>query len=153
LAQAENFVGGLPAGLDTNVGDRGILLSGVERQRHALARALLRQPRMLVLDEATSALDAEHEVEIQRAIDGLQHVVTIILITHRLTTIRSADVIHVLDGGRLVESGRWDDLLSRNGRFRQLCEAQGIVAGSDRSSKLVSAGRDSSMAIAQLPVR
>jgi ATP-binding cassette subfamily C protein len=117
----------LPHGLDTIVGDRGVLISGGERQRLSLTRALLRRPNLLILDEATSSLDSESELRIQRAIDQLHAHMTIVIITHRLSTIRGADVIHVIDRGRLVESGSWRDLIVRhNGRFRALCEAQGM---------------------------
>jgi ATP-binding cassette subfamily C protein len=128
LAAAEEFVAALPTGLDTIVGERGVLLSGGERQRLSLARALLRRPRVLVLDEATSSLDSETERRVQYAIEGLHREMTIVIVTHRLSMISGADVIHVLDGGRLAESGGWDDLLAReNGRFADLCRAQGIT--------------------------
>ena len=118
---------GLPEGLDTLVGDRGVRLSGGERQRLALARALLRKPSLLILDEATSNLDSENEQRILRAIEELHGSVTILLMSHRLATVREADLIHVLDGGRLVESGTWSALIAKDGgRFRALCEAQGI---------------------------
>ena len=126
LAAAADFVRSLPEGLDTVVGDRGALLSGGERQRLALARALVRQPRLLILDEATSSLDSENETRIQAAIDGLHHRMTIVVITHRLSTVRDADLIHVIDRGRLVESGTWEALAVANGRFGELCGAQGI---------------------------
>jgi ATP-binding cassette subfamily C protein len=104
-----------------------VLVSGGERQRLSLARALVRRPRLLILDEATSSLDSENEARIQAAVDQLHHQMTIVVITHRLSTIRGADAIHVLDRGRLVESGTWDDLVGRRtGRFRELCQAQGI---------------------------
>ena len=127
-AAAATFVLALPDGLDTVIGDRGVRLSGGERQRLALARAILRHPDVLLLDEATSALDSEHERRIQDAIERLHGRVTIVVITHRLTTVREADVIHVLDGGRLVESGSWNTLLADSrGRFHQLCEAQHVL--------------------------
>ena len=127
LAGAEEFVSALPQGLDTVLGDRGVLVSGGERQRLALARALLRRPAVLILDEATSSLDSENEKRIQRAIEELHERLTILVITHRLSTIRGADVIHVLEQGRVVESGIWDGLLGNTtGRFRALCRAQGI---------------------------
>lgn len=127
MAAAADFVQALPAGLETVVGDRGSRLSGGERQRLSLARALLRQPSLLILDEATSSLDSENERRIQTAIADLHQQVTIVIITHRLSTIRGADLIHVMDQGRLVESGSWDDLTSRRaGRLRELCAAQGI---------------------------
>jgi ATP-binding cassette subfamily C protein len=127
LSAADDFVAGLPQGLNTVVGERGVLISGGERQRLSLARALVRQPRILVLDEATSSLDSENELRIQQAVASLRHQMTIVIITHRLSTIRDADVIHVLDSGRLVESGSWDELMTLPaGRFRELCRAQGV---------------------------
>jgi ATP-binding cassette subfamily C protein len=127
-AAAAEFVDRLPRQLDTVVGDRGVRLSGGERQRLALARALLPGPSMLILDEATSSLDSENERRVQDAIERLHGRLTILVITHRLTTVRLADTIHVLDGGRLVESGDWEDLLNgTTGRFRSLCAAQGLV--------------------------
>jgi ATP-binding cassette subfamily C protein len=126
-AAALEFVQALPQGLDTVVGERGVLVSAGERQRLSLARALLRQPRMLVLDEATSSLDSENELRIQRAIEELHRRMTIVIITHRLSTIRNADMIHVLENGRLVQSGTWAALAADSrGRFRQLCLAQGF---------------------------
>ena len=108
------------------LGDRGIRLSGGERQRLALARALLRHPKLLILDEATSALDSENERAIQESIEGLRGTLTVLVITHRLTTIRDADVIYVMDEGRVVESGGWADLLEREGRLAKLAQAQGV---------------------------
>jgi ATP-binding cassette subfamily C protein len=125
---AADFVFDLPDGLDTVVGDRGVRLSGGERQRLALARALLRRPWLLVLDEATSALDSENERRIFEAIERLHGHMTIVLITHRVSTVSGADIIHVLDAGRLVESGSWEALLSTGTRFRELCRAQGVLA-------------------------
>ena len=119
LAAADHFVAALAGGLDTVIGERGVLLSGGERQRLSIARALLRRPAILVLDEATSSLDVEHERRIQRAIEALRHRVTLVIITHRLTTIRHADVIHVIESGHVVQSGTWDELqLQPDGRFR-----------------------------------
>jgi ATP-binding cassette subfamily C protein len=109
-ASADRFVADLPAGLDTVIGERGVLLSGGERQRLAIARALLRHPSILVLDEATSSLDVEHEGRIQEAIEALHHRLTLVIITHRLTTIRHADVIHVMAGGMIVQTGNWHQL-------------------------------------------
>ncbi len=126
-AAAEEFVLGLPKGLATILGDRGVLVSGGERQRLALARALLRRPSLLILDEAMSNVDSENERQIQSAVERLHGQMTILVITHRLSTIRNADVIYVLEQGRLVESGTWDVLVAEeNGRFRALCTAQGI---------------------------
>jgi ATP-binding cassette subfamily C protein len=127
LSAAYDFVSNLPQGLDTIIGERGVLVSGGERQRLSLARAILRRPGVLVLDEATSSLDSENEQRIQQAIESLHEQMTIVVITHRLSTIRHADVIHVMDHGRVVETGSWDELIARpSGRFRKLCQAQGI---------------------------
>jgi ATP-binding cassette subfamily C protein len=126
-AAAEAFVSELPKGIETILGDRGVRLSGGERQRLALARALLREPSLLILDEATSALDTENEKRIQSAIEELHGRITILVITHRLSTIRGADVIHVLERGCSVESGDWDTLVgSGNGRFSALWRAQSL---------------------------
>jgi ATP-binding cassette subfamily C protein len=118
-ASAARFVRELPRGLDTVIGERGVRLSGGERQRIAIARALLRHPKLLILDEATSSLDRDNERRIQRAIDALQHRMTIVVITHRLATIRHADVIHVMEDGRIVRSGTWDTLV-RDGALADL---------------------------------
>jgi ATP-binding cassette subfamily C protein len=124
---AAGFVAQLPEGLDTVLGDRGVRLSGGERQRIALARALVRRPAMLILDEATSNLDSENERRVLEAIEHLHGRLTIVVITHRLATVRLADSIHVLDAGRLVESGDWHSLLNGSaGRFRAMCRAQGL---------------------------
>ena len=125
---AAGFVSILPAGLDTVIGERGVRLSGGERQRLSLARALLRHPRVLILDEATSSLDSENEERIFRAIQKLHGSMTIIIITHRLSTIRSADVIHVLDSGRITDSGTWEALIEKDdSRLRELGRTQGIT--------------------------
>jgi len=121
------FVAALPHGLDTVVGDRGILLSGGERQRIALARTLLRAPDLLILDEPTSALDADNARAVHEAIAALHGSVAILLITHRLATVRDAHLIYVLDRGRIVESGTWTELVAiPGGRLDALCRAQGV---------------------------
>ncbi len=123
-AAAEQFVDRLPNGLDTLVGDRGVRLSGGERQRLALARALLRKPTLLVLDEATSSLDPQNERLVQDAIERLHGELTIVVIAHRLSTVRFADRIVVLKEGGVAETGTWDELRNReNGVFRQLIAA------------------------------
>ena len=119
-----DFVRGMGSGLDTEIGDRGVRLSGGQRQRLALARALLRDPEILILDEATSALDSVVELRVARAIQQRSTGRTLIVIAHRLSTIREADQILVLDGGRLVESGKWEELLEAGGQFTKLHAAQ-----------------------------
>jgi ATP-binding cassette, subfamily C, bacterial len=110
LAAAEDFVKSLPNGLDTVCGDRGSTLSGGERQRVALARALLRKPQLLLLDEATSALDSRNEQRIQHAIRSLRGKLTIVIIAHRFSTLRHAEHIILLEGGRVKETGSWEAL-------------------------------------------
>jgi ATP-binding cassette subfamily C protein len=121
IAAADGFVAKLPNGLDTVVGERGVRLSGGERQRLGLARALLCRPTLLILDEATSALDNETERAVQAAIDHLRGHMTIVIIAHRLSTVRGADRIIVLDHGRLIQAGTWDSLAQdRQGMFAVL---------------------------------
>ena len=128
-AAADEFVARLPHDLDTIVGDRGATLSQGERQRLALARALLREPRLLVLDESTNSLDSENETRILSAIEQMHGGITTVLIAHRLSTIRWADLIYVIEDGRVVESGDWETLAARmDGRFRSWCVAQGLAA-------------------------
>jgi subfamily B ATP-binding cassette protein MsbA len=119
-----SFARGLARGLDTEIGDRGVRLSGGQRQRIALARALLRDPDILILDEATSALDSVVEQRVARAIQERVKGHTLIVIAHRLSTIRDADLILVMEEGELVEQGSWDDLLGRGGVFTALHGAQ-----------------------------
>ena len=123
-AQLHDVACGLPQGYDTVVGDRGFRLSGGERQRVAIARAILRNPRILILDEATSALDSQNELLIQAALEPLLRGRTSLVIAHRLSTIRNADLILVLDHGRIVEQGRHQDLLARNGLYATLYREQ-----------------------------
>ncbi|MGE4425849.1 MAG: ABC transporter ATP-binding protein [Solirubrobacteraceae bacterium] len=124
LAEADAFVRALPQGYDTSVGERGVKLSGGQRQRLTIARALARDPAILVLDEATSAVDNETEAAIQRSLRRVSHDRTTIVIAHRLSTIRHADRIHVLHEGRVVESGTHDDLLAARGRYAALWAVQ-----------------------------
>lgn len=132
LAHADEFVAGLPEGYDTIIGDRGVKLSGGQRQRLALARAIVRNPSILVLDEATSALDAEAEEKIQRAVDGLAGSMTILIVTHRLATVKGCHLIHVLEDGALVESGSWSQLLALKGRFAELVKLQNLDGNDGR---------------------
>ena len=125
LAACEEFIFSLPQGIETIVGDRGILLSGGERQRLTLARALLRKPSLLILDEATSSLDSENERQIQKSIEALQGQMTILVIAHRLSTIHKSDIIYVLDKGQIVESGTWQTLTRKeSGKFINMHRAQ-----------------------------
>ena len=127
-ASALDFVAGLKDGLDTVVGDRGMMVSQGERQRLALARAFLRRPSMLILDEATNSLDSENEGRVLDAIESRRGELTVVLIAHRLSTIRWADLIYVVEGGKVVESGDWSSLSAlREGRFRALWEAQSLT--------------------------
>ncbi|MGW4295710.1 ABC transporter ATP-binding protein [Micromonospora chersina] len=119
-AQIHDLIAALPDGYDTVVGSRGHRFSGGEKQRLAIARTLLRDPRILVLDEATSALDTETERAVQRAFDELARGRTVVTIAHRLSTVRDADQIAVLDHGRIVEAGTHDSLLDRAGRYASL---------------------------------
>jgi ATP-binding cassette, subfamily B, bacterial len=119
-AQIHDLIAALPDGYDTVVGSRGHRFSGGEKQRLAIARTLLRDPRILVLDEATSALDTETERAVQRAFDELARGRTVVTIAHRLSTVRDADQIAVLDHGRIVESGTHESLLDDAGRYAAL---------------------------------
>jgi ATP-binding cassette subfamily B protein len=122
-AQAADFVARQPDGLAAIIGERGRSLSGGERQRLAIARALLKDPPILIFDEATSALDPATERKVQRALQAATLARTTFIIAHRLTTIRHADRILVFDGGRIVESGSWDELVGAGGRFAALVAA------------------------------
>jgi ATP-binding cassette, subfamily B, bacterial len=124
LAEAHAFVEALPQGYDTPVGERGVRLSGGQRQRLTIARALVRDPSILVLDEATSAVDNETEAAIQRSLLRVSHQRTTIVIAHRLSTIRHADAIHVLARGRVVESGTHDALVAARGQYAALWAVQ-----------------------------
>jgi subfamily B ATP-binding cassette protein MsbA len=119
-ADLSSFLSTLPAGLDTQVGDRGVRLSGGQRQRIAIARAILKNAPILLLDEATSALDTQSEIVVQQAIDKLRANRTTIVVAHRLSTIVGADLIIVLDGGRIVQTGNHSQLLKEDGLYRNL---------------------------------
>ncbi|MEO8299599.1 MAG: ATP-binding cassette domain-containing protein, partial [Burkholderiales bacterium] len=123
-AHAHEFILRLPQGYDSLVGERGQGLSGGERQRISIARALLIDPRILILDEATSSVDTETEKEIQKALDNLVQGRTTIAIAHRLSTLRKADRLVVMDRGQVVEVGPHEDLMARQGAYWRLYEAQ-----------------------------
>jgi ABC-type multidrug transport system fused ATPase/permease subunit len=127
-AHALDFIRGFPEGFGTRVGERGVQLSGGQRQRIAIARAILRNPDLLVLDEATSALDTASEFEVQAALHELMRGRTSLVIAHRLSTVRAADRIAVLEAGKVVEVGSHEALMEADGAYRKLVERQEFVA-------------------------
>ncbi|XP_075780841.1 ATP-binding cassette sub-family B member 10, mitochondrial isoform X1 [Pelodiscus sinensis] len=132
IANAANFIRDFPKGFHTLVGEKGILLSGGQKQRIAIARALLKNPKILLLDEATSALDAENEYLVQEALDRLMEGRTVLIIAHRLSTIQNADSVAVLDQGRIIECGKHEELLANpNGLFRKLMKKQAFLQNSE----------------------
>ena len=124
MANAHEFIMGMPDGYDTVIGGRAIRMSGGQRQRIGLARALIGAKKLLILDEATSALDAESESKLLQAVDELRGGISIIMIAHRLSTLKHVDKIYVLDEGRVIESGTLQDLISSNGMFSKLWALQ-----------------------------
>jgi subfamily B ATP-binding cassette protein MsbA len=127
IANAHDFIMQTEAGYDTNVGDRGMKLSGGQRQRLSIARAVLRNPEILILDEATSALDTESEKLVQEALTSLLEGRTSVVIAHRLSTIHNADRIIVIDSGRIAEQGTHAELMERNGIYAKLIEMQSLA--------------------------
>jgi len=120
IAQLESFVKELPHGIDSQVGERGVRISGGQRQRIGIARALYRNPDILVLDEATSALDANTEAEVYYALKSTRRDLTIILVTHRLSTLKNSDLIYVLDAGEIVDSGSFKDVSEKSPAFQRM---------------------------------
>jgi subfamily B ATP-binding cassette protein MsbA len=123
-ANAHEFIESFPSGYDTIVGERGVKLSGGQRQRVAIARALLNDPRILILDEATSSLDSESEATVQEALDRLMMGRTTLVIAHRLSTVRNADRLAVIDGGRIVQEGKHEQLIAEGGLYADLYHLQ-----------------------------
>ena len=120
LASIHDFIISLPQGYDTEIGSRGVALSGGQKQRIAIARALIRNPRVLLLDEATSNLDAETERDVMSVFEKEKGRRTLVVVAHRMATVRNADVIFVMGDGRVVEKGCHDDLIRRGGLYYQM---------------------------------
>ena len=128
-AAAHEFIMALPEGYDSPLGERGVMLSGGQKQRIAIARAILRDAPVLLLDEATSALDAESERLVQKAVETVAEGRTTIVIAHRLSTVKKADRIVVMDKGRIVAEGRHDDLVAQDGLYARLAKLQFTEGG------------------------
>jgi ABC-type multidrug transport system fused ATPase/permease subunit len=138
LANAHNFIMKLPQKYDTHVGERGVLLSVGEKQRIAIARAILLNPSILLLDEATSALDNQSEREVQEALERLMKDRTTIIVAHRLSTIQHADVIHVIEAGRVVESGSHEELVAKKGHYFNLLMQRRLTSNSNEAESVPS---------------
>jgi ATP-binding cassette subfamily B protein len=136
LAEAHDFIARKPGAYQFIIGERGASLSGGERQRIAIARAILKNAPILILDEATSALDVETEARIKRALDRLRSGRTTLIIAHRLSTVANADLILVLDGGRIVERGRFRDLVAQQGLFARLVAEGGFTVPGEEAAEI-----------------
>jgi subfamily B ATP-binding cassette protein MsbA len=147
-AAAHDFIMGLPKGYDTRVGEAGSLLSGGERQRIAIARAIYKDAPILLLDEPTSSLDSEAEAKVQTALEGLMRGRTVLMIAHRLSTVKKADLICVLDQGRIVEIGRHDELVAKGGLYTRLHRTQFGIDGGYAAEGEASADDAAAVAVA-----
>ena len=127
VANAHDFILETENGYNTNIGDRGNKLSGGQKQRLSIARAILKNPQILILDEATSALDTESEKLVQEALENLMHQRTSLVIAHRLSTIQNADEIIVLDAGKIIERGTHQELIAQNGHYKKLSDLQSFA--------------------------
>ena len=146
-AAAHEFIAALPRGYDTRVGEAGGLLSGGERQRIAIARAIYKDAPILLLDEPTSSLDSEAEAKVQTALEVLMRGRTVLMIAHRLSTVKKADLICVLDGGRIVESGRHEELVAKGGLYTRLHRTQFGIAGGREPPSPDDAGEEAIAAV------
>jgi subfamily B ATP-binding cassette protein MsbA len=126
IANADEFISAMPQGYQTNIGDRGVKLSGGQRQRLSIARAVLRNPEILLFDEATSALDSQSEVMVQEAIENVMRNRTSVMIAHRLTSVQNADRILVFQEGNVVEEGSHHQLIQQNGMYAKWVEMQQV---------------------------
>ncbi|MFA5086368.1 MAG: ATP-binding cassette domain-containing protein, partial [Candidatus Paceibacterota bacterium] len=129
MARVDEFLGSMENGLDTVIGERGVKLSGGERQRVGIARALVKDPSILIFDEATSSLDVENEAIIRESIEKASEGRTTIIIAHRLSTIKDADKIIVMEKGRIVGQGTHDELLKENEIYRNMINIQTVIVG------------------------
>ena len=125
-ASLMDFINTLPKGIDTKVGESGIKLSGGQKQRLAIARALLRKSSIIIFDESTSSLDNFAQEEVKKSIDGLKGKSTIVIVAHRLSTIKNVDKIFFLDSGKIVDSGTFEELFERNDKFKAMFLAENI---------------------------